>query len=360
MSDKQTFLHEKPYGFVPLVENCEQKPAFSQQSFEKGTYSGKLMIELTVRSLLHIGSGYNLCNENGKIENLTMRRQGRVVIPGSSIKGAVRAIAEAVSYSCAVKLPDARLHELKAALPKVNRNSCDNLSRMCPACSMFGMVSKNDNYKGKISFGEFVCIGEASIRKEELPLLESPFKNYPREHDTFAGRYNYGNERLYYCRACENGNCDTCSKYNYFEQVGKVGKNREMQFRGRKFYHSNHSDGGATIDAESKKILLYEMLEPGSVLKGEIAFQNISREELKLLAYALNVNGQFQMRLGYGKPLGYGKVEFSLKEVEDMMVRYFGGTGVTKDMVEGLAVEYREQSSQEIKEAIRCLEEILV
>lgn len=349
MSEQQTFLKDKSYGFVPLLKKCERTRGSNHQVMEKDTYNGKLKLSITVLSPLHIGGKQQGYDSNGNIVKNQMQRDGKFVIPGSSLKGAVRAIAEAVSYSCAVKVPD---EQLKKILPKHNQESCSDIQNLCPTCSIFGMIKRNRSYKGKVSFGEFI-LKTGQITKKTLPLLESPFKNYPKKHDVFNNG-NYGNERLYYCQACDMANCQECRKENYFEQIEVAGKERKMEFRGRKFYNAN-----GTVDTENQKKVCYEMLEPKSVLTGEIIFQNLREEEGKLLAYALDIDHYFTMKLGYGKPLGYGNVRIDLEEVENMGSDYLIGKQVRKEDVEKWGREYRECCPVEIGNAMEVLEQIM-
>ncbi len=367
MSDKQTYLKDKAYGFVPLIGECRRSTGLSQHGFEPNTYSGKWTFNITVCSPLHIGQGRVKVDEKGRVVNLTMRRNGCAIIPGSSIKGVVRGIAEAVSHSCAVKLPDAKNTALERALPHGNHVACSDLKGLCPACSIFGMSAevRDDkgnretvNYKGKVEFGEFTCIEEGGSDVEELPLQQSPFKEYPKPHDVFSQNVKYGNERIYYCKACDTGQCGKCKKKEYRERTKDAGKNRDMKFRGRKFYYTDKRE--VTSDDNKRRMTRYEMLQPNNVLKGEITYQNMRREELSLLAYAMNVGGQFQLKLGYGKPLGCGKVKIELCQVEDEMERYGAkALTLTKEEVVTMANEYKTNKEPEIMEAIKKLEHIM-
>ena len=99
MSGQQTFLKDKPYEFVPLLRECRKEKYFGHHVIEEDTYAGKLKLKLTTLSPLHIGGGDRDYDENGNVIVKQMCRNGKAVIPGSSLKGAVRSIAEAVSYS---------------------------------------------------------------------------------------------------------------------------------------------------------------------------------------------------------------------------------------------------------------------
>lgn len=363
-------LREKPYEFVPWIRTCERKESSSHASAEAGTYSGKLLLKLTVESPLHIGSGQQEVDDYGNIIKLQTRRNGIPVIPGSSLKGAVRSVAEAVSHSCAVKPPDKML---KKCLPPENREPCTNIEDgLCITCSMFG----TQGYRGKIDFGEFLQ-EQRRTKKERLPQLESPFQ----DTSEFGG-----NERLYYCKACGNDcqdgwqdECQDCTSGDAAVRIRSAGDGRNIEFRGRKFYSTDRENAE---NEGNRKEITYEMLNVGNVLSGEILFQNLREEEGRLLAYALNLAGSFTMKLGYGKPLGYGKVRMELTGVEDFGDRYSScGTGsedgdascekecgqggsvckrLNKETVVRWGKEYKENcGSEDIKNAVEEFERIM-
>lgn len=351
---EQTFLRDAPYEFVPLLEQCKRERYSSHHIMEKNTYTGRMKLKVTIESPLHIGSKQQDYDKDGNVIKTQMRRNGKIVIPGSSLKGAVRSIAEAVSYSCAVKLP---FDKLKPALPPGNNESCPGIDKICITCSIFGMIGSAGSYKGKVSFGEFVLQSGSSVY-EKIPLLESPFKDYPEKHDVFGDsskkKSTYGNERLYYCRACDTGNCQECRKEDYYEQVKLAGQGREMRFRGRKFYNPDRG-----IPLEPRKESCYELIKPQSILEGEIIFQNLREEEGKLLAYALGIGHQFTMKLGYGKPLGYGKVKIDLVSVESINSRYQTEQLIHAGQIKQWAQVYKEESPEDIRSVIGEFERIM-
>lgn len=364
MCERQVLLKDAPYEFLPLLDHSKKKGYTSHNRVEKNTYNGKLRLRILVKTPLHIGTLYREFDDEGNVIKRLVRRNGIIVIPGSSLKGAVRSIAEAVSYSCAVNVPDP---VLKNILPAGNKKRCSPKNReLCITCSIFGAIGEG-SYKGKVNFGEFI-LKDGDTRTEKLPSMESPFKNYPvykrKEElipEKFNGlnkRSNYGNERLYYCKACEEDNCQNCRKEEYWDRIMKAGKGRNLEFRGRKFYSSDrekNAEGYVKNDSEEKTT--YEMIEPGSILEGEIIFQNLREEEGRLLAYALNIGNHYNMKLGYGKPYGYGKVEITILDVENMGKVYLTGECINKDLVVKWSEEYRK--NDETREIIERFEQIM-
>ena len=360
MSDKQTFLKDKPYGFIPLMENCDRGLGKPHNRFDRDTFSGKLKIQLNAKTMLHIGDGQvEVLADDGGLLHKMMRRNGQVVIPGSSVKGMVRSIAEAVSHSCAVKLPDPKLQEMKCALPSSNKEQCQTTDRICPACSIFGMAFDKAGYRGKVVFGEFTGELAPKILEYEISAQEAPFKNYPKTHDMFRLGSNFGNERLYYCMACDQrktGGCDSCDKSNYFSNRDTAGENRPMRLRGRKFYKLGA--GGYPLEGDNNggKRSLFEMVDKGSSFVGEIVFQGLTKRELSLLFFSLGLDGSFSPALGYAKSSGFGLIQTVLGGVEDLMSRYQGHGILTDEYVKQLAKEYGQISDpSDVKSAIREL-----
>ncbi len=318
MSKQQPFLCDKPYEFVPLLEKCEKEKYSSHNLAEKDTYSGKLKLEILVESPLHIGSRQQDYDEYGSVIKKQMRRNGCIIVPGSSLKGVVRSIAEAVSYSCAVKAP---YQELERLLPPLNNTACKNINKegLCITCSIFGMAGRKDSYRGKVQFEEFVMKSGSTVY-EKLPPLKSP----------------------------------SCDKVCYFAGTEKEGERQKTGFLGRKFYGT-----GREAQIESNEKSRYEMIAPGSVLEGEVIFQNLRKEEGKVLFYALGIGHHFTMKLGYGKPLGYGETKVILKEVETLAKWYPSQRKLSVDMVKNWAEEYRSDSPAEIKKALQEFERIM-
>ncbi len=336
MPQTQTLLKDKPYEFVPLVSQCNREFYNSLAVRGDCIYSGRLNLKITVISHLHIGSGEREFLQNGNVLKKQMRRNGKCIIPGSSLKGAVRSVAEAVSYSCAVKAPD---YNLKSALPDGNMSSCSDSRELCMACYIFGMTGKDGNFKGKVRFGEFSLISEGSqIERRKIPFMKGPHMD---------------NERLYYCKACTAGNCENCTIEAYDCAKNKQTKQKK-EFRGRKFYSTQKE-----VMLQQNECSFYEMIKPGSVLKGEIVFQDLRQEEGRLLAYALNIGNFFCMKLGYGKPLGYGKVKIELESAESINSKYVSLPKIDSELVQKWANEYREENTDEIKLLMSELERIM-
>lgn len=359
MSMNETILEKKPYDFVPLLDKCARNTMTNQNTIQRGMYSGKLNLSIKTLAPIHISQGVlGFNSDKTELGDLMIRRAGKIVIPGSSLKGLIRSIAEAVSYSCAPKSPAPRIQKLNDAYPGGNRGRCRD-QELCITCSMFGTVEAGFSYKSKLSFGEFK-LPENSTEFLRIPDLQSPFKDYPTVNKLFlGGSKGYGNERLYYCAACSGraeGRCKTCSKQNYYSVVGTSLK-RNIRFRGRKFYFHNTDTQQPGQEGKSQ---MYEVVKKGSVFKGSIYFENLSEGELQLMAFSLGLDNSFSPKIGYAKPAFYGSVQITLDSVSDMKARYGKkDNALTKEKVLELAKSYYDKSPKDIRDNIDKLRDIL-
>lgn len=344
-----TLLRNKPYTFVPLlpVRPEDRRDTVSHNSIDRRRLTGQLVLSLEVVTPLHIGSGsFRLIN--GQVARAFLRRGETPVIPGSSLKGAVRSLAEATSRSCLSQPPGRHCSRLKDALPPGSHVHCDE-HNACIACRIFGFVNDRRGYRGRVFFSEFVPGDKIELKVRGLPALEQPFKDYPK------GNHGCGNERLYYCRfhaavPCKGPeHCPDCTKEQWLGWRDKIkGQLPPPAFRGRKFYLQGEPAGGNQP---------HEVAMSGSLFRGEVTFQNLDREELAPLCFALGLDGEIRLRLGYGKPAYMGTVRTRLTEVKWYTRERFAFRAPEIDPV-ALARDYG-RDAPEILANVALLREIL-
>ncbi|MDR2713234.1 MAG: RAMP superfamily CRISPR-associated protein [Clostridiales bacterium] len=133
----------KPYFFVPAnqVKAIEKK---------KGTRSGRLQVTVKALTPLHFGAG-TLGLVNDEFTHKLNRENDKIVLPGSSFKGALRSVFEALSESC--------------LLTKTDNGKCT-----CPACSLFGFLGQ----RGHLGFSSFSLAGQPEMDFLRLPQLRGP------------------------------------------------------------------------------------------------------------------------------------------------------------------------------------------
>lgn len=268
----------KPFDFVPFAEKRRRDTVPGHDAFRK--MSGRLEYDLVVIGMVHVSSGtYALASDVGIPGTSPLRDHYRVMvkgerklaIPGSTLKGAARAIVEAVTESCL----RVSKKDLTNAMPQ-NLAACQPprppkppqppppqplKGRYCPACAVFGAMSQ----LGRVRFGDAVLIeGDRAIYN--LPQLHRP---RPKDEE------------------------------GYFTPTYA---DSEGRFYGRKFYYhgkraENHAEGAPV-----------EVLKPNSRLRGVVEFESLSEAELGLLLFGMGLDNTFRPLVGAGKPLALGKV----------------------------------------------------
>lgn len=134
------------YFVVPPLTPVERE---RPRSREEGLW-GELRLELECRSAVHVGSGTPeiLQTKTGQVlaEGMTAyprRPAPGLYIPGSSLKGACRAVVEAITPSC-LRVVDAR--------PDGGLHPCGSAATLCPACRLFGAPG----WRGTVAFDDAI------------------------------------------------------------------------------------------------------------------------------------------------------------------------------------------------------------
>jgi len=114
-----------PYRMIPVRDAVNRRPPCTGEKF-KGK-SGVAYCSLENLTPLFVGG-----NRNNK--ELFLTREGRPVIPGSSLKGMLRSLAEIVGGGC--HITDAK------GKHSTMHKACDNGRSLCVTCRMFGMMER--------------------------------------------------------------------------------------------------------------------------------------------------------------------------------------------------------------------------
>lgn len=251
----------KPYDFVPLPDRVERTKPAGHDGFKRGLLSGAITGEFIARTPVHVASGNIELTGNDRVPLVRahFRTSGKVAIPGSSLKGVVRGITEALTRSC-VRV------QSRAARDRLPRgfNPCeirDEHSGLCPACRLFGAMG----YQGQVR-----C-ADAALIDGRIGTILAPSLFGPRM-----------NARLYY------------------DQRGNV--------KGRKFYfHGQPAKGNVPL----------EVCDVGSRFLLRMDFANLTEAELGVLFVALGQGAlPFALKLGGAKPACCGSVDVRIRSVE--------------------------------------------
>jgi CRISPR-associated protein Csm3 len=251
----------KPFGKVGLRGKARR--SITPHDRFSNEYTGDLRCTLVATTPIHIGSGiYDLDGEN--VVRGLMTHGGNPIIPGTSLKGAIRSIAEAISDSCirVTRRDIANNLEVKDARPCDDLKAGESKAKLCVCCSIFGALG----YQGRVSFDDARLVrGGVAVH-----TIQSPYP--PRE-----------------------------SARSY--------KNAYRQFNGRKFYYHGEP-------VPSQKGEPYHVVDKNSELEFSMRFESLTAEELCLVMVAMGIPDDIVIKVGGGKQAMLGSVELFLNSAD--------------------------------------------
>lgn len=245
-----------PFEFVSLPQRTSKNKPVGHERWNEDGFTGRLWCELETLSPLHIGSGlFTLAD--GEVRKEFARSGGKVIIPGSSLKGTFRSIAEAISESCVSKTKS----EIRRSLPGGVRQECSDASNVCVCCRIFGAMG----YIGRVGFSDAI-LEDGTLGRYSAPALHSPRPD--------AKNYRERGSNLY---------------------------------KGRKFYYHGQL---------AQRNEPWEVIEAGATLRFSVDMENLTSSELCLLLTSMGIIGRLIPKLGGGKPVCLGSVKVSLVKCE--------------------------------------------
>ena len=130
----------KPFGFVPLPRRVNRKQPTGHDQYHERHITGQIRGTIEALSPIHIGSGVIDLGRDVPLIKTAVRTNENVVLPGSSLKGAIRSAVEAISESCVCKASRNTRYALSRDLME-----CRQKERLCIACRMFGSMGFQSN-----------------------------------------------------------------------------------------------------------------------------------------------------------------------------------------------------------------------
>jgi CRISPR/Cas system CSM-associated protein Csm3 (group 7 of RAMP superfamily) len=190
------------------------------------------------------------------------RINNRPALPGSSLKGMLRSLAEAIGNGCSPF--DNRIHP-----------TCRSIKELCPACRVFGYLKGQYVHAGHVSISDAIARDGYELRERIwLKELSSP---KPQRHRPF------------------------------YEPAA--------QERGRKFYyHQQHVRDEADIPAEGKPTHRNVCIEPlvCGTFDFSMRYWNLEALDLGLLIHSLELPQEMYHKFGMAKSLGLGTVRLDI------------------------------------------------
>ncbi|MBE0427719.1 MAG: hypothetical protein IBX72_13885 [Nitrospirae bacterium] len=337
-----------PYNFVFIDEkNIRRERDFL--SPKSDVYSGQ--IKCAIRFL----SNFITAGENTLEQKKQQKINNRIGIQASSLKGMLRATAEAISNSCISMMSNQYKYRFMRRMPigtssssgveyrKVSEegrdwlvfdhksliykdgliDSCDNKKGLCICCRLFGTSAKEDketeesfSYKGKIRLSDALYLGiydkNGNINeKANNPIVTKYLKKHslsnPKNHH--EGFYLNGNK-----------------------------------IKGRKFYYHHKDD--KLLDSGQADTVLVELIKKDAVFEFTISFENLIKEEYGLLLTTLELEPGLGHKIGMGKPLGLGSCAIDVTEIKEFTKERYLSMG------EGTGKVYKSDELQKRKDEI--------
>ena len=201
---------------------------------------------------------------------------------------------------------------------------CNSKERkLCPACSLFGIVNSDVCQGSKIRFTDLTPVKQAADNKEyygRLLTLDPLAIPHPENTEFYLKKPVDPDGEVWFW---------TYDYYTVKKENGQVVvKSYQPEISGRKFYWNNLSE----IRVCDKKTALnrtVRALRPGVEFTGKVYFDGISDKQLRQLIYILTYtsDGKHGYKLGTGKPLGLGSVELCVNGPGDIAIRTFDENG---------------------------------
>ena len=260
-------LSPKPYAMVSFPQKpiVRKKPAGHDQYLSQCCH-GTLFLKLTVCTPLHVSTGVLATGEDVNKRGIplikTMETQDtqKLIIPGSSLKGVIRSVYEAITNSTL-----GVVGREKGRIPK-DRFPGNDKTKLCPASRIFGAM----NWQGLVSFNDAKC-DKQQFTVGFMPSLHRP---HPERKAYNKGKY----------------------------------------VAGRKFYYNF----GRAVDQGQNRGIPVQQAGTEYIFTTQIQYKNLTEAELGTLLVILgqDKNNAIALKIGGGKPIGMGTVTTEIIELE--------------------------------------------
>ncbi len=248
-----------------------------------------LKVDWTTEQPIHIGSGTLGLRQDHPVR-LAVRVVGKPGIPGSSLRGVLRARYEAMTLSCAIhgaprdarldgRIPSRHFQGYQVQFsqditqhPVFER--CEGRNQICPACALFGVASRRgESLRSRVSVRDVVPISNCEFKVKGMPL-----RFEPRPHHLGEFRQDLEAHRL-----------------------------EVTELHGRKFY----TGGGPAAPGGAESV---EAIPEGEAISGFIVGRNVVPEELGGILASLGYDPPTFIMIGSGKAHGFGRMRLTALE----------------------------------------------
>ena len=173
-------------------------------------------------------------------------------------------------------------NSIKAGLRKEHKG---NKMDYCKA--MFGFTSDKTSFRSRLSFSDAVVSSKTQKEQTKKVILAEPKPtSYLDYLKTIEGR-------------------------------GVTYNNDDFELRGIKQYWLHEEADPGTFDSKRESVASrLSPLEKGTKCTGKVRFQNLTKDELGLLLWSMQLKPESQMNVGKAKAFGYGRISLKIKEAK--------------------------------------------
>jgi len=218
----------KPFAYVPLPERVNRSRPAGHDKFQTNHISGQIRGTIEALSPIYIGSGIIGIGDDVELIKTAVKTEGNITIPGSSLKGAIRSVVEAISESCVSKVSS----QVRRAIPRWF-SECRDKENLCVACRMFGAMG----FQGNMSIQDAPRT-EGDIVTKHVPELYAPgrgqriMREVPGRKFYMHGEVATGNTPV---EACEEG-----TQFRFVMQVDNLKQSEWGLLFTALGHHPNH------------------------------------------------------------------------------------------------------------------------
>ena len=315
-----------PFDFVPFSHESPLTGKKEEWENAGGTpISGRIDYTLNVKTPLHIVGDQPKNQQKEIVMSSFLRRHGRPLIPGASLKGMLRAFVEALTNSWVSQATDNHPAVYKKQTntftafspPEANTYGPVIPERLHPkfegneidlATFLFGAVAegKGEAYPSRLIF-EDITIPDTSLDRNLISLPDVP-------GDAFMGgpKPRINNWWYFKPRSIKR------KVYERHINTDFMGS----QYRGRKFYYHQKPEHVLAWYANPKswpqpqplRSYPVETVKAETTLSGKIYFNALSPKFLDMVLLSLN-SETLAHKLGYGQAFGLGSVKIRIDQL---------------------------------------------
>lgn len=265
--------------------------------------------------------------------------------------------APTVKFIVPVAVPRVSYERKVAQLLDSHLWKCSDYWHLCPACRMFGWVYGRDQedkvlnndqitaYAGRVRFEHARLLAGQQVKAlppVTLSILSTPkpttsrFYLKPRDGKPRPGQDDH--------QAGYDNPDNILRGRKVYRHQGHSGDQTYWCDQNREYHSATKSDQNRTVEGA---------LLPGTQFEFKLEFENLAPVELGALLWSLQMEGTQSHRLGYAKPLGFGSIHITIRQVSviDPSERYGDALGngkqtLTPSKREALIVQFKQAMSR--------------